>query len=428
MISVRMAAGAVAFVLAALQITACTPEREAPPPARPSLPAPVASGPAELTPLTVGDRPLWASERRTALSGIDRAEIRGDSVIMLEESGDDERGLVVLDASTGKQRWSIRGLDELVGGRGAYLWPTDRFAQVIGAGAWSVIVPYMRERAGFTSEYGFATLAGADGSVQRMSPVVRGGAESESDELTLRDEWWTDGRTLVAGLRPRGAEQELAGESTTQALDLTSGTVEWTRKRQDAVSPSTIAGDVLVAFDSCDDMVGLELRTGRQLWTLAGRYGLAGFHDDEGEFAAGELLAVQVAGQDMGRTVFLRTRTGAELLSVEQVSDCVSDRRELFACTLARDTSDQRTDDRLLTVAAGDGAARVSGKRIDAAPSGIWRGRIIAGGSDGGSSHAASYDRAGNELGGLPGDFEAVSGRYALLWTGRSHLGLYRRG
>lgn len=398
---------------------------------RPAGPAPrrtagavVAEAPT-LRPLAPGGTPRWR------VKGVRGAALRGDAAIL---GGADAHGadrLWVVDAATGKVRWSIREFGRLRGGGGA-VWRGREYGSpdtpnVAGEGGdWGVLVTYFRTACrspiglcplgdGPSDETGLAFLSGKDGSVRWRTPLVpsRTGPAARSanrlrGSLAVND----DGialATVVSGTDARIGEMRLI------AVDAATGRRLWVRS---GVQPTLIGGGTVLgrvaagagrAIDlSGGSVVALDAATGRTRWDLsAGRPGSIAM------LAAGGLAVVRrfAEGAVAGPPTLVDLASGREVARLPlNVTDCKTDGRSLIACGVI-----ESSHYRLLTIRPGERTVRTAARDVPASTvAGVWQEHVFLDGY--GDDPVREVDRSANLLADrLPGRPAAISDHYAIF-------------
>jgi hypothetical protein len=193
--------------------------------------------PATLGPL-VGERVTWDTTGAGAVSTIYGARIHGDAVVLQAGERDDHR-LAVVDAGTGRPRWSRKNFAELRGGNGATLFDPAPGGAPLVAGApedFVVLVHYYRDDCDQPTgcpldgdgepreEQGIAALSGKDGTVRWMTPLPKGGG-GEDDRLRIEPLAASDDLVLVGVV---DTNNDL-GTLRTVALDTADGRQRWAR-------------------------------------------------------------------------------------------------------------------------------------------------------------------------------------------------------
>ena len=328
--------------LAAGLMTLCSCTSAPPPVPAPSAPSPSVSAAPAPSALRLAAAPLWSRESKkyfpgkapaAPISSVRTTTIVGDAVLMIghvPEHRGQER-LAVLDAATGKLRWSATAHEKVPGG-GGILYDYMN-AALVGdpAGDWSLVVSYRRKLGGDKVEDGFMGLAGRDGRLLWKFPAQR---------VTRCSCPWTV--STVALLGPVSATTVLVEmqtdrvkvgtvEERTVAYDPATGRQRWAAK---GVTPVRIAGDVVLVHrpklpEKATDQVpptlsALDLNTGKPRWDLAGRYPSSQL------LGAGAGTVVVATGGDS--RAFVDLTTGRELgAAPAELGGCEATDR-LFVC------------------------------------------------------------------------------------------------
>lgn len=330
---------------------------------------------------------LWSRGRDGPRRGPDSVVIRGDSIVVQDsKSGANSNEIGVVDAATGRLRWSVDQLHALPGmPEATRWWHTDADPSAVGQGAdWSVLVGYVRSsRSPYSraDEFGVAALSGTDGHVRWMTPIVPSVASPASHIAEL-----------------------VAANDTVALLDVNN-------ERGDAAP-------MLAAVDATG---------GKQLWTRTGAEAaaLAG-NTTPAVAAAGGVALIPTSGIHE-RVVDLRT--GHELAGVDTITPCVIDDHPdgdgLVAC-LSGDL-DPGSGYRVESFRPGDHEFRVSKRLVHlSVPSlpildTVWKGYVFIDTGqptdiDTGQPTGLAADDAGNIVGtDVPGRVQAISDQYAVF-------------
>ena len=420
---------AVVLLCLALPVAACngsssTAHRESPS-------ARAGSGgtrPPAVQPLTLNGKSLWDSQK--AEMSLEDAELREGSAVLLGRS-DEHTELTVVNATTGKARWSLTDGDALRGGEGR-TWspdPKETELQIVGDGdGWGVLVTWfaIRRSGGRAIETtGMALLSGEDGKVRWKYSAARSDRPDRAHGRLVH----TDGKVALAVTEPVGPPRP--ADVTTVAIDAGSGRELWSRA---GIEPKVVAGDAVLGrvrppgSEHYDDvrgsLVGLDAATGRPRW-------------DSTALLPGMDLTVQVSG---GRVAVISQRTpdgsvvrlvrdlgtGRELANLPASTDgCETDGEKLIACH-AQDGERRK----LITIIADDGKVNwserdIGHRRIVA----VRKGRVFLGTESRPAKTISEVDRAGDgsDLD-LPGKPIALSDRFAIFVSGESsdEFSLYR--
>ena len=394
-------------------------------------PSPSARGPEvieeapALRPLALDPKPLWNTRTRLGMKVVDGAVLRGDAEIIEGQDSQGHSRLTVVDARTGRTRWSVEGYGPLRGGRGAE-WRDS--GEVAGAGEdWGILVDYFKTacRAGLcplgkgpSDETGVALLSGKDGTVRWKVPLVpaRTGAAARSANRLRGALVTSDDKVTLVTVAPSSGLASI-GDVRLIALDTATGRRLWSRS---GIQPSTIAAGTVFGRVSngartpsiqlnSGSVIALDLMNGRTRWDLSARV--------PGSFpmfaAAGMVLARQAtASGTLGPPTLFDAATGREIARIPGViTDCKTDNRSLIACT-----ETGTLQNHLVTVGLGDKKVRVAKRPLPGSLSlkTVWQGRIFLESFDGGGG--LEVDRSANELAhGLPGHPVDISDRYAIF-------------
>ena len=156
-------------VVLAWSATACTGGSEPAKPRATVSPREVVDKTVE-PPLPFCARPLWTDRSKGVPRYADRFALHGDSVVMVSgpKGGEDDR-LSVMDAATGRIRWSVGIWKPLRGGHGDRwdgLGPYDPVPQIVDRGGdWGVLVRTSQNHDSIQGAHGLALMSGKDGSV-----------------------------------------------------------------------------------------------------------------------------------------------------------------------------------------------------------------------------------------------------------------------
>jgi hypothetical protein len=412
---------AVAVACAALTTAACSGGAEHPagPPSPARQQAGIVIDEAPARPLPVRAAPLW-SKNAKSVGGV---VLRGDAVIVESTGGNDEDRLTVMDAATGKVRWSVNAYGPLRGGGGATWGGPARSPgppHVVGDGAaWGILVGYYatscRSRIGFcpvgdgpSDETGVALVSGADGRVRWKTPLVpsRTGDAARAANRMRGSLITADGTIALATVLPSAQSADVR----LIALDAATGRRLWTRS---GVQPTLIAGGIVLgrvrtgATTATDlrgwSVIALDAPTGRVRWDLTAR-----LPDSYPMLAAAGAAAIRQVNPSgtLGPPRLVDLRTGGEIARLpEFTADCRTDGQTLIACRVSAPPHD-----RLLTIGP-DHVVRTAKRDLTSAAdlAAVWRSHIFL--NDG-----IEVDRSANRLAaGLPGAPAALSDRYAIF-------------
>lgn len=342
----------------------------------------------------------------------------------------------MVDAATGRPRWSVRDFGPLRGGGGAEweeAYGDTATDHVVGTGAdWGILVAYYatacRHPTGFcpvgdgpSDETGVALLSGKDGGVRWKTPLIpprRGAAARAANRLRAALAGGDD--TITLGTVAPEANARIS-DVRLIAIDTATGRRRWTRT---GVQPSLIAGGMVfgrvstkaalpMARLNSGSVVALDARTGRTRWDLSAR--LPGSIPI---LAAGNLVLVRPADStanltaNLGPPILLDAGTGRELARLPALTtDCKTDGQTLIAC-LANDSAQVR----LITVGLVDHKVKVARQSLAGAYllRSVWHGHIFV--EEASSSAAIDLDRSAHTLAGnLPGHPADISDRYAIF-------------
>ena len=403
----------------AWSVSACTGGSE---PAEPRVTATPSSDvvtQGEGAPLPFAATPLWTSEAKGVPPYATRFALHGDAVVMFSEpKGGEVDRLSVVDAATGKTRWSAGVWKPLRGGHGE-LWhgpvSFDSRPQVVDRGGdWGVLVVTTRRSQLRQKPFGLALLSGKDGHVLWRRPLIAETRTPPHDRYLYPGQLLTDDRTAAVSLIPSyGA---MVAELRMTVVDARTGKLLWTRE---ATQPAVVAGSVVASewadpastpFDLAvaGTVVVLDAATGRTRWSLRGRI-------DTGRVAAvaGGLLLVREKQHAMlAAPILLDLASGTELDRMPAATgNCVDDRTAMIACEASLSSQPH-----LLTVRSDERRVRTSGHTApDGQLSLVANGRIYYSGGLNEPAHEVS--RSGTELTGLlpDGYLSALSNEYAVF-------------
>lgn len=418
-------AGVLAWSVAVLawSATACTggggSVRSAEPRATPPPGQVVAK--AEVPPLPFGATPLWSDKTKGAPPYADRFAVHGDGVVAVSgpKGGEADR-LSVLDAATGKVRWSAGLWKPLRGGHGDQwdgLDPFDTGPQVVDRagdnGDWGVLVTTLQNHDSIQKGYGLALLSGKDGRLLWRRPLVAERKSTGHHGYVYPNLLLSDGKLAVMSLRPSSGAT--VADLRLIAVDTRTGKRLWTRtgiQLTDVAAGSVIAAESRApASTSLDSTVSgtvtvLDAATGHTRWSLRDRMATARV----AAVAGGLLLVREVQGGTLKAPVLLDLATGTQLDRMpDQTGNCTSDHGDLIACDVLF------PEPRLLTVRADERRVRVAGREPPEGTIGLVQdGRIYFSGLN---APGHEVDRSGTPLAGpLPEGFlGALSDKYAIL-------------
>ena len=395
--------------------TACTSGGGAPAKPSASPPGPVI-GTTTTKPLTFGGEPLWSDQTKGAPHSAGRFALHDDSVVMLNgpKGGEADR-LSVQDATTGRNRWSVRIWRPLPGGHGDE-WngagPDDAAPLVVDRGGdWGVLIATTRRSDTRQKRYGLALLDGEDGHVLWRQKIIDADDRPEHDRYLYPSRVLADDARAVVVLHPSyggsGKEFRLA------AVDARTGKRLWTRT---GVMPSAVVSGSVVGVElpalpivnesGAGNVTVLDAATGRTRWSRP-----SGAPSRVAAIAGDLLLLRGQQGGTLTAPVIFDLAKGTELGRMPaQIGNCADDRTTLIACEAPF------PEPRLFTVGTGDRKIRVS---AHAPP----RGMVITLVRDGriyyNSEHlpGQELDRAATPLAGrVPEAFlQALSDRYAVV-------------
>lgn len=386
---------------------------------------------ATATPLRFGREPLWTGETKGAPRYADGFALHGEDLVMFTGPGQGEIDrLSVVDAATGRPRWTLSAERPLPGGHGVRWLGRDTFdpPQVVDRGRdWGVLVVTAQVAPVRQHAYGLALLSGEDGHVLWRRPLVARTDSPPHGRAVYPSPVLTGGGLALVGLYP--ASGGTVGELKLVAVDAHSGHRLWTRT---GLRPTAVASGSVVAAEwpgpattAPDDteagtVAVLDAATGRTRWSLLGRIPVA-----QVAATAGGLIVVR--GQRNGMSdapVILDLARGTEVGRMSRFTlNCADDDTTLIACDSmypARRLFTIRTDERRL---------RVSGRETPVGPVELVKdGRIYYGHTDG---PGQEIDPSGTTLAGdLPhGTLKALSGEYAVFALSPAHAyQVYRIG
>ncbi|OLF13806.1 hypothetical protein BLA60_01010 [Actinophytocola xinjiangensis] len=239
-------------------------------------------------PAVLDERPLW-SGAVTSRPGELGATFVGDALVQvgLEGGEDYRRTLSVVDAATGKVRWSLRE-EAALGGDGARLGFVTYHTTVLDAdGDWSVVVQYEKAVTMPSGkpgrEEGLAALSGADGSVRWRFPVLtdRRLGPATGEPWSNLTSFRANERYAVALVTRNGARNERTAD-TWIGFDLASRQKLWEVPWAAADGRFDLAGDMVVGDVTpvgkpvpeltgagVKIVAGVDAATGRTRWTTA---------------------------------------------------------------------------------------------------------------------------------------------------------------
>jgi outer membrane protein assembly factor BamB len=373
---------------------------------------------AETPPLPIGATPLWSERTKGVPRYADGFAVHGDSVVAVSgpKGGEADR-LSVLDAATGKVRWSVGIWKPLRGGHGD-AWdgpnPSDGGPQLVDRGGdWGVLVTTVRGQGLIQKGYGQALLSGRDGRVLWRRPLVAAKKSSGPKGYVYPSALATDGRLAVMSLRPSALAT--VADVRLVAVDARTGKRLWTRTG--ILLTAVAAGSVLAAesrvpastplSNNVDQtLTVLDATTGRTRWSLRGRMATARV----AAVATGLVLVREEQNGLLKAPVLLDLATGAQLGRLpDQTGNCTSDRGDLIACDVLF------PDPHLFTVRADERRVRVAGRKPpDGTIDQVQDGRIYFWNL---KNPGQEVDRSGTPLTGpLPaGILAALSDEYAVF-------------
>ena len=418
--------GVVAWAVGVLawSVVACTGGGSArPAESRATIPPGEVVAKAEVPPLPFGSTPLWSDKTKGVPRYADRFALHGDSVVAISgpKGGEADR-LSVMDAATGKVRWSTGRWRPLRGGHGDQwdgVGPFDTGPQVVEpdddpeGGDWGVLVTTLRNHDSIQKGYGLALLSGKDGSVLWRRTLVAAKKSSGHDGYVYPNLLLSDGKLAVMSLRP--SSDATVADIRLIAVDTHTGKRLWTRT---GVQLAAVAAGSVIAAESQDPasvsldsgvsgtVTVLDAATGHTRWSLRGRMDTARV----AAVAGGMLLVREAQGGTLKAPVLLDLTTGTQLDRMpDQTGNCASDRGDLIACDVLF------PEPRLLTVRADERRVRVAGRKPpDGTISLVRDGRIYFSGLN---APGQEVDRSGTPLvGPLPeGILDALSDKYAVF-------------
>ncbi|SPT50105.1 PQQ enzyme repeat [Actinomadura madurae] len=401
------------------------------------------------SPVAFSERPLW-DERKLGMERVAGVGLLGDIALVAGDVPSGGARLAAVDPRTGDPRWTVDGGYPLRGGEGAVAHSGPGYKAellrgvtgkpvVYGQGNdWTALVQYTKGLERRETEVGVAALSGKDGSVRWKHALIRprAGEKGEDDRDKKVRLLSADTRVVLASVEERDGV-----DPKTIALDPATGRELWQNADGWAfrISGPVVLGETLgskppMDFDERRKGAGvyaLDVRTGRKLWDLEGK-----FETSHLEAAAGRTAAVHVSERLPGRTypddhaVLVDVATGrVTKISVktedgdttDDLYGCADDGATLIACS--------GLYGRLVTVRTDGGgepvatAKRPFGEETMAHVVKIWKDRIFVRGSgtEGTPDRYAVVDRAANPLGAAPpGEVAAVSERAAAFRVERA--------
>lgn len=391
--------------------------------------------PPTLAPL-VAERSLWDASSASGISTVSYATLRDDTAVVIAGKKDGNR-LAVLEASTGKTRWSLTNLQKLPGGGGAVYFTAmvGDYTPVVAGPPEDllVLVPYYRDNCQHPSgwcprdpnrphrkEQGVAALSGKDGSVRWMTsvPVDR----AEADDLSVSVVAANQHMVVAVTFSTSSGDPTL---NRTVALNTSDGRQRW--QARDVVA-AFLAGDVVVGQvtethspfapgranpDGPSTVVTLDAADGKRRWDLA-----EPFTWSRPMLAAGDLIVVRTDETNYReRTRVVEAATGREIAQLGKTSfSCASDGHALIACPRVANVFGAD----LVTFDLQERRVRISKRQPpEEGIFGVWRGRVFLGDSlrDDPRKQLLA-DRSANVLNArLPGKLVTISDRYAIFRT-----------
>ncbi|MEU0567442.1 PQQ-binding-like beta-propeller repeat protein [Nonomuraea sp. NPDC005983] len=389
-----------------------------------------------LKPLAFGQQ-LW-NTRNIGLDDVDGVTIHDTSVIVAGQR-QFRSTLIVLDARTGRVIWTLAEADPLAGSGGAYAWGDDGFSPSSGGpvvvgddGDWMMIIPYQHRKSEYSDgpSEGIAAMSGKDGRFRWKTPLS---SSEEHVRVAAADQ-----KTILVGTG--------SGDSVrTIAFGTADGRKLW---EQPGVLPQSItAGTVLgVIPDDVAELtgtpwkysteqpegtvVGLDLATGANLWSLKDRLKKSVIEAATSGMVAVRGRPVKSTDEYSYATLALDARTGHAIGSFGKFAPCAADGGQMIACN---DVG------ALMTLRAGEDAFRRSDEG-DVLPEnsftwdleGAWRGYIFGSTKDRDDVvRTFAVDRSGNRLGDTPqGKLAAGSDHYTVfcVGAGATSCGVYGMG
>lgn len=406
----RAAIGLVATMLLSA-CTADTPDRNGQ--------STATSPPAKPIHLEIDPEPLWRSGEGDLPEHVQRfgdAQFFGDSLLIQGKLGGSQ--LAVVDAATGKPRWTAETAGHGAGQRLELFPPLAGPAPVVDSGeSWTVLVGYNAGRA-TEFESGVAAVEGQSGRVRWRTP------------LNKLPQWSTDREVLV------GADDKVAvswfadidddhPKAMVLATDVTDGSTAW---ETTGMWPQFVTEDRVLGVTSPNppglDQAGshsyvtaLDAETGKKRWDLKNRYGTSELLHVAGAVAL--IATTQDAKQssdDERAAIIVDAKTGRELAKLGNGDNCGSDGLRLIACFVS-DPEEVAT--RLATFDLSKMEKHLSPEPVENAKVGliaaVWGDYIFV---DDGSieGERRALDRNGNAISNkLPGSLVGISDEYAAF-------------
>lgn len=412
--------------LAALTVLAVTsacdgsdgPRPSSSPSPSPSATRAVINPPAKLRPLAVGAALLRFPLVEPTLVGTSG----GIVVVTGDEKDLGPHEIAVLDTGNGKVLWKRTdgaSLGSDTQGR-IDLWQ-DSGPTIVGSGkAALLVVNYFAER---TDEHGIAALRLADGSLAWSRTLAT--------ERSADDNWFAlsgGAGQVLATYASSTSEKDRADVNRssvfTLGLDPRTGKTRWKRE---GLYAERVAGDVIVGQSprrkgetdldyGAGSLQGIDLRTGRLLWTVPANGASDG--------PVGALGDYVLFFDPAMHTVFRSAEDGSVLPIDEPRAEVFSGDGTLLAWS-ELDVPDYR----LVTLAPGETRAQMGALHL---PDGAeYQPRVVQGyilSHPDASGRTTAFDRSGTVVGeALPGDVLDITDDQVIVSEGDSAVVVYRR-
>ncbi|TDC88270.1 PQQ-binding-like beta-propeller repeat protein [Actinomadura sp. 7K507] len=387
-------------------------------PGKPAL-APPRIDAAPLWTAAAGETPAPPQARDTGLRAIRGIDLVGDAIVYTGRGRDDQDPgkLVVADAMTGAERWSVRE-DASLGGGAEAAFVTD-FHTVHAGGEPLLLIRYT----GPGGEQGFAALSLRDGAVRWKKRVPAGdgtvlleAADAEvivvevtkSDDLKdVRDE------TIVYAA---GSRRELWRERGVEPVGAGGGVVLVSRHGPGEPGDRRLLD--LIAYGAAD---------GKRRWRLGDRYREPELLPQD---AGGGTIVVGTADG----AVVLDRDTGRELAKIHTPLDrCDGDGDALIVCETGPDAAGRDRGGRAMTIQTRDGVTKIhdlleTGTLTRYTATGNWFIAVRPATRSGARETPERFllfDGEGRRISGdLPGVPTEIGGGLAILTPSRVHHGI----
>lgn len=412
----KIGAGVVVVVaVLSVLLSGCTGEPAPDPPVDPTPDQPVISDPVGLPGFTMDAKPLWGSQQVPVHP--EGMILRDDVAVVVGTRSEDFPELRVVDADTGKARWSLQPSEPIPGFKGSYMPApgagTEGLAVVGEQGREVVVVKYYYSDcltepcppSGRQSpESGVVGLDLRTGEPRWHHAAV--GSVDEQDDPERADRARDLAVSVVGGHSDRplvvvGPAMALNGEKAadsrrfrTDALDPGSGRRVWTAPK--FVAAMAGAGTVLgfgpsegsdgVLSTGHGTVSAIDVGTGRQRWTLADRL------PDARILAHGPRTLVLSGMKAEGERLVVDTADG----SVDHALGATVPAAAVGDDGLVVYHDPLEPDDRILSVAPQEEQASRSGAPVTGEPTLVWDGYVFVHGS--GDDTTTVVDRAGTVL------------------------------